>query len=130
MSISVTLLSAACLIDKLHTFNSRQSFDSCCLLLSEVPSCHSIYMRQEGFLAHPNRTEVKFSLMHSFCTRENYFYLKPVKEFGHPRIVILLCFRLIKPLQYLEVQVRYVIASYRLAMLKSNFNGDLLILHS
>uniref|UniRef100_A0A8C3LN59 ETS variant transcription factor 1 n=1 Tax=Chrysolophus pictus TaxID=9089 RepID=A0A8C3LN59_CHRPC len=24
---------------------------------SEVPSCHSIYMRQEGFLAHPNRTE-------------------------------------------------------------------------
>ncbi|NXQ61123.1 ETV1 protein, partial [Anthoscopus minutus] len=25
---------------------------------SEVPSCHSIYMRQEGFLAHPNRTEV------------------------------------------------------------------------
>ncbi|KAM3821878.1 ETS translocation variant 1 isoform 6-T6 [Vipera latastei] len=26
---------------------------------SEVPSCHSIYMRQEGFLTHPNRTEVK-----------------------------------------------------------------------
>ncbi|XP_069504697.1 ETS translocation variant 1 isoform X3 [Ambystoma mexicanum] len=25
---------------------------------SEVPSCHSIYMRQDGFLAHPNRTEV------------------------------------------------------------------------
>ncbi|XP_042325241.1 LOW QUALITY PROTEIN: ETS translocation variant 1-like [Sceloporus undulatus] len=24
---------------------------------SEVPSCHSIYMRQEGFLAHPYRTE-------------------------------------------------------------------------
>ncbi|XP_007527774.2 ETS translocation variant 1 isoform X7 [Erinaceus europaeus] len=24
---------------------------------SEVPSCHSIYMRQEGFLAHPSRTE-------------------------------------------------------------------------
>ncbi|XP_044534780.1 ETS translocation variant 1 [Gracilinanus agilis] len=24
---------------------------------SEVPSCHSIYMRQEGFLVHPNRTE-------------------------------------------------------------------------
>ncbi|XP_077160581.1 ETS translocation variant 1 isoform X4 [Paroedura picta] len=26
---------------------------------SEVPSCHSIYMRQEGFLTHQNRTEVK-----------------------------------------------------------------------
>lgn len=24
---------------------------------SEVPSCHSIYMRQESFLAHPSRTE-------------------------------------------------------------------------
>ncbi|XP_057587639.1 ETS translocation variant 1 isoform X5 [Hippopotamus amphibius kiboko] len=24
---------------------------------TEVPSCHSIYMRQEGFLAHPSRTE-------------------------------------------------------------------------
>ncbi|KAJ8415957.1 hypothetical protein AAFF_G00405140 [Aldrovandia affinis] len=24
---------------------------------SEVPSCHSVYMRQEGFLAHANRTE-------------------------------------------------------------------------
>ncbi|KFQ93969.1 ETS translocation variant 1 [Nipponia nippon] len=34
---------------------------------SEVPSCHSIYMRQEGFLAHPNRTEVKFTIMYSFC---------------------------------------------------------------
>ncbi|XP_023588040.1 ETS translocation variant 1 [Trichechus manatus latirostris] len=30
---------------------------------SEVPSCHSIYMRQEGFLAHPSRTEVKFSII-------------------------------------------------------------------
>ncbi|KAL2307426.1 hypothetical protein Nmel_000389 [Mimus melanotis] len=55
-------------IDNLHTFNSRQSFDlHCHLLLSEVPSCHSIYMRQEGFLAHPNRTEVKFSIMYHFC---------------------------------------------------------------
>ncbi|KAM9303739.1 ETS translocation variant 1 isoform 7-T7 [Morus bassanus] len=34
---------------------------------SEVPSCHSIYMRQEGFLAHPNRTEVKFSIMYRCC---------------------------------------------------------------
>lgn len=31
--------------------------------LSEVPSCHSIYMRQEGFLAHPSRTEVKFPII-------------------------------------------------------------------
>lgn len=26
-------------------------------LLAEVPSCHSVYLRQDGYLAHANRTE-------------------------------------------------------------------------
>lgn len=27
------------------------------LCAAEVPSCHSVYLRQEGYLAHANRTE-------------------------------------------------------------------------
>lgn len=39
------------------------------LLFPEVPSCHSIYMRQEGFLAHQNRTEGKMYM----CVWERAF---------------------------------------------------------
>ncbi|OPJ81876.1 ETS translocation variant 1 [Patagioenas fasciata monilis] len=53
---------------------------------SEVPSCHSIYMRQEGFLTHPNRTEVKFSIMYRFCVRETiYLFLFQGANFTNMR---------------------------------------------
>lgn len=62
MSLSVTFLFAL----SVHCYNMFSAPDCVWPLLfplSEVPSCHSIYMRQEGFLAHPSRTEVKFSII-------------------------------------------------------------------
>ena len=62
VSVSVTFLSA---LRSLITtcFQLQTSLWPMLFPLSEVPSCHSIYMRQEGFLTHPSRTEVKFSII-------------------------------------------------------------------
>lgn len=50
-----------------HSVSAPDSFWPMLFPLSEVPSCHSIYMRQEGFLAHPSRTEVKLSTIKIPC---------------------------------------------------------------
>ncbi|MBN3297972.1 ETV1 protein, partial [Amia calva] len=44
-------------VSSLLPASSIASNNRCCAPIAEVPSCHSIYMRQEGFLAHSNRTE-------------------------------------------------------------------------
>uniref|UniRef100_A0A7N4PG38 ETS variant transcription factor 1 n=1 Tax=Sarcophilus harrisii TaxID=9305 RepID=A0A7N4PG38_SARHA len=46
---------------------------------SEVPSCHSIYMRQEGFLVHPNRTEGECWLPDTPASQEDreHFHSSP-----------------------------------------------------
>lgn len=59
VSVSVTFLSALCPLIT-TCFQLQTSLWPMLFPLSEVPSCHSIYMRQEGFLTHPSRTEVKF----------------------------------------------------------------------
>ena len=60
--VSITFLSALCPLITTR-FQLQTSLWPMLFPLSEVPSCHSIYMRQEGFLTHSSRTEVKFSII-------------------------------------------------------------------